>query len=224
MRSMRGFHGFLVLAIAATGCDVVFDLERDPPKQFQNYDRCGAFLYDEPLRYASIANPNTALDPDGNPIIAPWSWDDARTACKLRGMDLVVYNDEHELGMGAGEATWPYWIGQRSVGTAYETVDGCPAITEPSSLRLVAADAPACGVVTGPNKVVSASCDGKLPATMDPSVVTGAICETPRPDSLDCLGQDPEAAIYTMSARSARTVVRTSSSSRRRPSGCICRS
>src|SRR3954470_21425726 len=141
MRFLRGSHGLMVLALATTGCDVVFDLERDPPKKFESYDRCGAFLYDEPLRYASVANPKTALDIDGNPVIAPWSWDDARTACKLRGMDLAVFNDANELGIGEEDAVWPYWIGQRTVGASEETVDGCPAITAPSALRLVAADA-----------------------------------------------------------------------------------
>jgi hypothetical protein len=201
MRTTQFLHGFTLFAlVATTGCDVIWGLERDPPPEFVNYDRCGAFLFDEPLRYASIRNPNVELDGDGNPIgIKPWSWEDARTTCQLRGMDLAVFNDQAELGMGAEDAMWPYWIGQRTIGTVEETVDGCPSITSPSALRFVAADATACGVVASPNEIAGASCDGQLPPPMEPDVVLGALCETPRPDSIACLGQNPLAVDYFLS-------------------------
>lgn len=190
----------IVSAIGLAGCDLVFDFERDPPPEFENYDRCGAFLYDEPLRYAAIANPTGGVDASGNPLpVLPWSWEDARFACQLRGMDLAVFNDLHELGMAPEAAAWPYWIGQQGTGTATQTVDGCPAIDTPAALRLVAADASACGVVAGPLEVTGASCDGVLPAGMEPAVVPGALCETPRPDHLDCLGRDPTTVTYVMS-------------------------
>ena len=112
-----------VLLTALAGCDAVFGLEREPPPELAGYDRCGAFLYDEPLRYATVQNPNIEL---------PWSWDDARIACQLRGMDLAVMNDTHELGRGAEDAPWPYWIGQRTIGGADQTVDGCPALAAPA--------------------------------------------------------------------------------------------
>jgi len=183
---------------AATGCDVVWGLVREPPPAVANYDRCGAFLYDEPLRYATVMNPTGGVDALGNPL-APWSWDEARTACEYRGMDLVVFNDLHELGMAPEEAAWPYWIGQQMVGTATETVDGCPAVATPTSARFVAADVTACGVVSGPLEVDGASCDGALPAGTEPSVVLGALCETPRPDTVACVGGDPAFETYVMS-------------------------
>ncbi|MBA3460446.1 MAG: C-type lectin domain-containing protein [Deltaproteobacteria bacterium] len=181
--------------MASSGCDVIYGLERDPPPEFENYDRCGSFLFDEPLRYASIGNPNVVVDGDGNPIgLMPWSWDDARTQCQQRGMDLAVFNDQRELGMGAEDAAWPYWIGQRTIGTVAETVDGCPALTAPSSLHAIA-----CGMVTTANEIGGASCDGQLPPMMEPNVVIGALCETPRPDSIACLGQNPAAVEYFLS-------------------------
>lgn len=177
-------------ACALAGCDSVFGLEREPPPELAGYDRCGAFLYDDPMRYASVTNPNAEL---------PWSWDDARTACQLRGMDLAVFNDMHELGRGTEDAIWPYWIGQRTVGSTEETVDGCPAITAPVAQRFVAHDTLACGVVAGATEIDGASCDGRLPATMEPNIVTSALCETPRPDAIECLGQDPTRTIYQLS-------------------------
>ena len=186
--------------VTATGCDVLWGLVRDPPPEFANYNRCGAFLYDEPLRYATVMNPTGGVNPAGNPLeIRPWSWDEARIACEYRGMDLAVFNDIHELGMAPEQAAWPYWIGQQMAGTANETVDGCPAVTTPTSARFVAADATACGVVSGPLEVDGASCDGALPVGTEPSVVLGALCETPRPDTVDCLGGDPASQTYVMS-------------------------
>lgn len=195
-----GHARYVAVALSAlAGCDSVFGLEREPPPELAGYDRCGAFLYDEPLRYASVTNPNVIDDGQGNITTLPWSWDDARTACQLRGMDLAVFNDMHELGRGAEDAIWPYWIGQRAIGADEQTVDGCPAITTPIARRLVAADATACGVVAAPTEIVGASCDGKLPATMEPNIVTTALCETPRPDRIECLGHDPTRAIYILS-------------------------
>jgi hypothetical protein len=187
--------------VAATGCDVVWGLEREPPPEFANYDRCGAYLYDEPLRYAQVVNPTGGVDTDGNPLpLLPWSWDDARAACEVRGMDLAVFNDMRELGMSSIESAWPYWIGQRMIGSANETVDGCPAVNTPVSARYVAADVTACGVVGAPLEVDGASCDGALPPGMDSTVVLSALCETPRPDNIDCLGRNPLDQGYIMSA------------------------
>jgi hypothetical protein len=187
---------FALSLLAASGCNVVWGLERDPPPEFANYDRCGAFLYDEPLRYAQVTNP-TGVDVDGN--LLPWSWQDARTACEYRGMDLAVFNDIRELGMAEAPPAWPYWIGQRMIGASNETVDGCPAVNTPVSARYVAADVTACGVVGAPLEVDGASCDGALPPTMEPNVVMSALCETPRPESVECLGRDPLDQIYILS-------------------------
>lgn len=175
--------------LVASGCDVVWGLERDPPPELADYDRCGAYLYDEPLRYAEVTNPGEG----------PWSWDEARTACQYRGMDLAVFNDMRELGKADVEVAWPYWIGQRTIGNAIETVDGCPGVSTPVSARYVAADVMACGVVGAPLEVDGASCDGALPVDKMPNVVLGALCETPRPDSIDCLGTDPLDQTYIMS-------------------------
>jgi hypothetical protein len=115
-------------------------------------------------------------------------------------MDLAVFNDMRELGMAAAEdETWPYWIGQRTLGSSVETVDGCPAVNTPVSTRYVAADVTACGIVGAPLEINGASCDGVLPATMQPDVVLGALCETPRPDTVDCLGVDPLDTTYILS-------------------------
>ena len=203
LSEMRGStQTVVVLALlVAAGCDQVFELQRDPPLQFANYDRCGPFLYDEPLRYATILNPNPGgTDPQGNPI-APkaWSWDDARTSCQLRGMDLAVFNNDHELGMANEAPAWPFWIGQQMDGGTTVTVDGCPSFDAQVAARYVAADVTACGVVAGPLQIAAASCDGKLPAGMEPSVVLSAMCETPRPDSVTCLGADPQRTKYIMS-------------------------
>lgn len=181
---------FALSLLGASGCNVIWGLERDPPPEFVNYDRCGPFLYDEPLRYASVTNPVPSL---------PWSWDDARMACEYRGMDLAVFNDMHELGMAAVPDAWPYWIGQRTTGSSSETVDGCPGVTTPVSTRYVAADVTACGVVGAPLEINGASCDGALPSTMVPNVVLSALCETPRADSIECLGRDPLDQTYTLS-------------------------
>jgi len=55
--------------VCSGGCDSVFGLEAhataDAGPDRPAYDRCGPFLYDDPLRYAVIANPNLGL--------APWS-------------------------------------------------------------------------------------------------------------------------------------------------------
>lgn len=181
----------VALSLLASGCDLIWGLEREPPPKFANYDRCGAYLYDEPLRYASVLNPTGGA--------APWSWDDARIGCEYRGMDLAVFNDLHELGMAEVPPAWPYWIGQRMIGSSNETVDGCPAVATPVAARYVAADVTACGVVGGPLEIDGVSCDGALPADMEPNVVTNALCETPRPDSIDCLGRDPLDETYVLS-------------------------
>ncbi len=188
-----------VALVALAGCDAVFGLEREPPPELAGYDRCGAFLYDDPLRYAMVQSTNVVTDELGNTTLQPWSWDDARTACQLRGMDLAVFNDMHELGRGIEDPIWPYWIGQRSIGGTEETVDGCPALEAPVAQRFVAHDTMACGMVAAPTEIDGASCDGTLPATMEPNVVTSALCETPRPDSFECLGQDPTRTMYLRS-------------------------
>jgi len=182
-------HALALSLLVASGCDVVFGLEREPPPELADYDRCGAFLYNEPLRYAVVTHDTAAA----------WSWDDARLACHYRGMDLAVLNDTRELGMAPEEAVWPFWIGQRMIGSTSETVDGCPAVTTAVSARYVAADATACAMVGAPLEVDGASCDGALPPDMEPSFVTSALCETPRPESIDCLGQDPLDVSYILS-------------------------
>lgn len=179
-----------MMLIAAAGCDLAFDLERPPlPDGLLAYERCGPFLYDEPLRYTTITNPNGGeLGP------APWSWNDARTACLQRGMDLAVFNDEHELG--TSDATlWPYWIGLSRTGSAWTTVDECPAMMPAGG------DANGCGVVSGPNSISETTCTGAMTNATpeEPQVVLGALCETPRPEADGCLGNSPATTDYVMS-------------------------
>lgn len=183
---------FLVLSLGlSSGCDDVFDLNRPPLPGLENYDRCGPFLADEPLRYATISSQQET------PM--PWSWDDARAACKRRGMDLAVLNDASELGSVAVEASWPFWIGEQVIGGQIQTVDGCPATDTPITLRTLAANATACGLVAGPVETATTSCDGALPPDSEPSFVMTALCETPRPDHDGCLGNLPTPQQYVIS-------------------------
>jgi hypothetical protein len=186
--------GFASLLVAATGCDIVFSLERPPDALLADaalpYDRCGPFLYDEPLRYSLIGNPT-----NNETEIRPWSWSDARAACLQRGMDLAVFNDEHELGSVVADAQWPYWMGVSRSGSTWSSVDQCPAMMP------VGGAADSCGIVRGPVTIDETSCSGIMPATTpdDPPVVLAALCETPRPEDGPCLGNDPAKTRYEMS-------------------------
>lgn len=186
--------GLAALLLAITGCDIVFSLDRPPDAPLDDgqlpYDRCGPFLYDEPLRYAVIANPSTA-----DTGFKAWSWTSARTACLQRGMDLAVFNDEHELGSVGEDISWPYWMGASRTGTTWSAVDECPAMMPTAS----AADS--CGIVRGPNTISSTACSGDIPNAKpeDAPVVLAALCETPRPEDGPCLGNDPAKTEYVMS-------------------------
>ncbi|MFN0253123.1 MAG: C-type lectin domain-containing protein [Kofleriaceae bacterium] len=191
---MRVYTLGLVLLLVATGCDLAFDLNRPPDAPPVDgtfpYDRCGPFLYDEPLRYTKLVNPTA--DETG---VRPWSWSDARTACRQRGMDLAVFNDEHELGRVIDDVIWPYWIGASHTGSTWSTVDECPALVP------VGGAADSCGIVRGPNTIADTACTGAMPNAKpeEPPVVLGALCETPRPDDGPCLGNDPARTTYSMS-------------------------
>lgn len=183
--------------LALTGCDQVFGLDGripapDAAPDAAPYTRCGTFLYDEPLRYANIANPRVAAD-QVTPL--PWSWDEARTSCLQRGMDLAVFNDEHELGMAPEAPAWPFWVGERLVDASWESVDECPAL-EPAAPPAMENG---CGVVNGPVTLGASDCSGQLPPLSEPPVVSSALCETPRPTSADCLGNDPLGTRYVRS-------------------------
>lgn len=186
------WNGVVALLCAVAGCDLVYDLHRpaDAGPGEQPYERCGPFLYQEPLRYTLIGNPN--WDDFG---AKAWSWNDARTACLQRGMDLAVFNDEHELGAEPEDVIWPYWMGASRTGATWSSVDGCPAM-------MPATFGPdSCGIVSGPNAIAGVSCTGAMP---DPQpeqaqVVAAALCETPRPEDGPCLGNDPAKTEYVMS-------------------------
>ncbi len=187
----------VVAAVALGGCDRAFGLdEREPgpdaAPDAPPYARCGTFLYDEPLRYATINNPRVA--PDG---VTPeaWSWDEARTMCLQRGMDLAVFNDEHELGMANESPAWPFWIGAKLDNATWSNVDECPAL-EPA---VPPAMANGCGVVTGPVELGATACTGQLAPASEPVVVAAALCETPRPTTASCLGNDPLGTRYVRS-------------------------
>lgn len=204
-------HGVLLHGIAAAlialagGCDLAFGLgERpiesdaapDPMSDAAPYSPCGAFLGDDPLRYASISNPKFEPDPDGGTVPLPWSWDEARTMCRRRGMDLAVFNDLHELGMATEPPGWPYWIGEQIVDSTWSSVDGCPALMTGETTSTAAG----CGVVRGPVEISPTACSGMLPPPSEPGVVIAALCESPRPTDASCLGNDPLQASYVRSA------------------------
>ena len=181
----------LTALLLATGCDLVFSLDRPPDAPLDDgpipSDRCGPFLYDEPLRYTLISNPTTEL--------APWSWSEARTACRQRGMDLAVFNDAHELGSIVDDSMWPFWMGASRTGSTWSAVDECPALMPTGGV------ADSCGIVPGPNTISDTPCSGHVPNAkpQDPPVVVAAMCETPRPENDSCLGNDPAKTTYVMS-------------------------
>ncbi len=192
-------RGVLTAALAASGCDKAFGLdEREPapdaPPDAAPYTACGTFLYDEPLRYAMINNPRVAAD---EVTLLPWSWDEARTECLQRGMDLAVFNDEHELGMAPESPAWPFWIGERLTDRTWTSVDDCPALEPTTPAHMTTG----CGVVSGPLSLGAEACTGQLAPLSEPTVVTSALCETPRPDSASCLGNDPLGTRYVRSIR-----------------------
>lgn len=198
--SSKVIHGALVVAVLATGgCDAVLGLDsRDPAPDASPdappYTRCGTFLYDEPLRYAMVNNPRVAAD---EVTLLPWSWEDARTACRQRGMDLAVFNDEHELGMAPEAPTWPFWVGEKLENRAWTSVDECPALEPATPPQMTSG----CGVVAGPITLGAEACDGQLAPLAEPAVVTSALCETVRPTSASCLGNNPLGTRYVRSIR-----------------------
>lgn len=171
--------------IAATGCDRAFGIEDVPPPpdvppQIANYDRCSP-IPDDPLRYATVSAP----------VVGAWSWDDARTACMRRGMDLAVMNDEHELSMSQTEV-WPYWVGAAFDGNAWSSVDGCPAY---SRTQVTGATAQ-CGFAgDSSGTIIGAPCNGAL---ADAPVDT-ALCESPRPSTGACGFRKPADEQYVLS-------------------------
>jgi hypothetical protein len=178
------------------GCDRAFGLEGrvagpDAAPDAVPYSKCGAFLYDDPLRYAAIVNP--FISETG--AAQPWSWEEARTMCRQRGMDLAVFNDEKELGTTTSPPTWPFWIGEQLADAAWTTVDDCPALEPTPPPGMVNG----CGVVNAPLDLGATACNGQLPPSSEPSVVLDALCETPRPTANDCLGNDPLATRYVRS-------------------------
>jgi len=171
----------LVIAIAAGGCDRVFDLTVEIPPDALVYDRCTPTSLD-PLRYTTIASATATL-----------TWSDARTACQLRGMDLAVINDAHELGRADAEIR-PYWVGEQELSGTWSTVDGCPAYGTPPPSSTVGQAAPPdqCAIVDAASTIASVSCDGSTP-------VASALCETPRPDTAACTPANPGAESYVLS-------------------------
>jgi hypothetical protein len=184
-------RSFALLALLLGGCDMLFDLTTvNPNPDGPVYDRCAPGGYDDPLRYNYVLTDT----------IGSTTWDDARRNCQLRGMDLAVFNDNHEMGM-APEAQWPYWFGVKSDATGWSTIDGCPAIGMPTpSIALGSAD-PMCGAMFSPLTPNGSTCDGALVQTPPdgPDHVLGVLCETPRPKSAACLPKDPTLETYTVS-------------------------
>ena len=151
-----------LLLVALAGCDEVFAIStQDLPDAGAAYDRC-APAQPDPLRYAAIT--------------AAATWRDARAMCRLRGMDLAVLNDAHELA-GVDIEIRPFWVGEQHDGDGWTTVDGCPAATE------LATTGTQCGAVSDdPDAVSGTACDVPLGAML---------CETPRPDSATCVATGP---------------------------------
>lgn len=165
------------------GCNDAFGLRtQTEPDAGAILDRCAPVAPD-PLRYASLFSATGA-----------WAWDTARVACQLRGMDLAVINDEHELAMADVEVR-PYWVGDRQQGSAWTTVDGCPVVAGPADAPKVTANGNAagdqCGLVDQATSITGASCDGALS-------VYAALCETPRAD-LACLPSNGGRETYAIS-------------------------
>jgi hypothetical protein len=178
-----------LLLVACAGCDQVLGISEVPPTPGPGgtYDRCATPAAPDPLRYKFI--------PDS--FAASSSWEDYRTACLIRGMDLAVIADPREANQNA-DALWAYWIGARKDAGVWETVDGCPA-----AAFLPAEGPTGCGAVFGPLDAAATSCDGVLPPVPpdeEPSRVLGALCETPRPLTAECLPHDPMLETYVVSS------------------------
>jgi hypothetical protein len=170
------------VVVVAGGCDFTFGIDGLGSDGSQGYDRCAPGGYDDPLRYKEIAQ--------------IMSWDDARRACQLQGMDLAVFDDDHEMGRSPAEQ-WPYWIGVREDdATAWQTIDGCPPVAMPAPAAAVQ-----CAAMFDALDPRGTSCDGVLvpPTENDPSAVQGVLCETPRPRTADCLPRDPATETYVVS-------------------------
>lgn len=168
-----------VLLLLLVGCDAVWGLSEVPAPDgsvIGNYDHCGPQASD-PLRYATIAS--------------AMAWDDARVACKRRGMDLAVINDPHELASADLEIR-PSWLGAQWNGQAWTGVDGCAVADVPG-----ADPSRACGIVDGDGAETGVACTGDLG---DGARVTSALCETPRSLTGNCGLVAPQAETYEVSA------------------------
>ncbi|MDB4953400.1 MAG: Lectin C-type domain [Myxococcales bacterium] len=179
---------FALLA-ALSGCDVVFDLGPVAPPVSKTYDRCAPGGYDDPLRYTFVSTTTLGAS----------DWSAARIDCQRRGMDLAVFNDVHEMGM-TDATQWPYWFGvSQADGADWTTVDGCPAIAMPTPAAAHGVG-PMCGAMFDALTPNGNTCDGLLAPNPDgPTQIQGALCETPRPKTADCLPKDPTLEIYTVS-------------------------
>ncbi|MEO8698877.1 MAG: C-type lectin domain-containing protein [Kofleriaceae bacterium] len=168
------------------GCELVFPLHEGDEVGMQDatvdaapieaFDHC-APTSEVGLRYAAVANPGSSA----------WPWQAARTECLLRGMDLAVVNDAHELASVDNEMV-PYWIGATVNASGWSGIDGCAV---GSAVAIPSATGAMCGIGTGLPTLGAVACDG---TTM---TVNGALCETPRPTTAACLHDD--AATYTLS-------------------------
>jgi hypothetical protein len=175
----------MVVMVAASGCDFAFPLEAPPaPDADLAFDRCSAGFAPDGLRYAM----------EDNPTADAYSWSTARSLCLVRGMDLAVFNDIHELGTIDAES-WPIWIGETVTASANTTVDGCPALGVTAG-SIPKASGDMCVAVMGPLALGATTCDGSTP--LGDGTVQHALCETPRPTTRSCL-RDPSLATYTIS-------------------------
>lgn len=186
---MSSGRWIVLLALGLTGCRALFGLDDLTPDAGLVYDRCAPAAFD-PLRYQTISV--GAFSGLGR------SWSDARRACQLVGMDLVVFNDEHEFGQAPVEG-WPYWFGASQDETGvWHSVDDCPVIAE---IEPDAPQPPECGVVMTALDPVAINCNGDMPMPMDPDVgPPAALCETPRPLDAKCVQEHLAAKHYEISA------------------------
>ena len=176
--------------LGVAGCEVVFPLVAPDslivPMDAAPYDPCGA-AYDDPgVRYAVISSPNPAL---------PWPWADARAECRSRGMDLTVYNDDHEAGQVDGADGWPYWIGETVDPNGWTSIDGCKPFFGDNARS---SPTQQCGATTAALEITATTCDGAS-LLASGAIVTAALCETPRPVASNCLPRDPALSTYTVS-------------------------
>ncbi len=180
--------------VILSACETVFPLEAPAAVDAgldaaePAFDHCSPSSID-PLRYAVITNPNIIVRPEGE-TMGTWSWSEARSECQLRGMDLAVFNDGHELGRSEASFGWPYWIGELTGGTGWTAVDGCTPFT---TAAMHTTGGPMCAVVTDSLELGAFDCSGVT------EVVKAALCETPSPATAACVARDPALATYTAS-------------------------